>query len=437
MKNAPQPHGVFRDNEIVWAFPSRGVSFEAFDISKNGKGTKKAVSEIQSSGELKLGSIRCVIKPISEELYETLTIRPSLTNEVVQCLKAQRDVPYKTPFVASSPLRFCVSCDEFHPPSAFSTGRNMCKVAKRKQQQTSKKRAAEEGALKECSRCSKSLPVDKFHGALCNSCHWQNKVLLKKELLKDFDDGGRARALELKLFPKTCLHCPKLFDETLFKYDSQKGAFVSICHACHLRKYNMCQRCGITVAHHKDTEGVSVCASCNPNSATVLHYNETRAEMRVNRFLGREFPSETFPVGTYAPFSTCGDRGKPDTVMLFPTRRHNFLIETDEHHHSSYTEQCEWKKILNHVQSFLQSYDPQKVTVIRFNPDAWKVNGKAVRYKFEDRLTILKGVVAQSLETQESFLEVHHLFYPTQSNSSPIHTVCQEDVVHMVNLLSS
>ncbi len=167
----------------------------------------------------------------------------------------------------------------------------------------------------------------------------------------------------------------------------------------------------------KNQDGKRLCATCNPYSKTVSAYDEKRVESRVNKFLCEKYSSEAFPIGTYAPFRSCGDNKRPDTILHFAEERHAFIIETDEHFHKEYDQSCEWSKILNHAQSLLQTFDLLYVTVIRFNPDAWKVAGKTTRYSFENRLRRLQEVIEECVsgKYRDRTFTFFQMFYPTDT----------------------
>ncbi len=98
--------------------------------------------------------------------------------------------------------------------------------------------------------------------------------------------------------------------------------------------------------------------------------------------------------------------------MHFESYSHGFLVETDENHHKEYNQPCEWSKILMHSQSLVQTFNVSKITVIRFNPDAWKVADVTTSFPFENRLNELRNVILNCLSAQDMRLAVFHMFYP-------------------------
>ncbi|KAJ3171377.1 hypothetical protein HDU87_008335 [Geranomyces variabilis] len=82
--------------------------------------------------------------------------------------------------------------------------------------------------------------------------------------------------------------------------------------------------------------------------------------MKVNTFLWSRFP-QTYPVGTYAPFRSCGDTRKPDAVVVLGDLM--VVVETDEDCHAEYELSCEWAKALQHGQSALMTEGVGGLTV--------------------------------------------------------------------------
>lgn len=90
------------------------------------------------------------------------------------------------------------------------------------------------------------------------------------------------------------------------------------------------------------------------------------------------------------------------------------IVETDEHAHSTpgYSTNCEWHKLLTHCQSAYATPGISRVGFIRFNPDSWKVDGKAARYPFKTKLNDLGNLITQIQNDTSKELQVYHMFYP-------------------------
>ncbi|KAJ3160946.1 hypothetical protein HDU86_008309 [Geranomyces michiganensis] len=147
--------------------------------------------------------------------------------------------------------------------------------------------------------------------------------------------------------------------------------------------------------------------------------------MKVNEFLCGRFP-QTYPVGTYAPFRSCGDNRKPDTVVsvgdLMAT------IETDEDGHGDYELSCEWAKALQHRQSALMTDGVKRVAFVRFNPSPWKVTGVTVRCALQSRMEVLGDLIQTLADTQTELSTLHKVFYPCTSKEDKCVAVTPEEI---------
>ncbi|KAJ3131721.1 hypothetical protein HDU90_008103 [Geranomyces variabilis] len=119
-----------------------------------------------------------------------------------------------------------------------------------------------------------------------------------------------------------------------------------------------------------------------------------RPEMKVNAFLCDRF-AQAYPVGTYAPFRSCGDNRKPDAVVVVGNLM--AVVETDEDRHAEYELSCEWAKALQHGQSALMTDGVKRVAFVRFNPSTWKVGGVTVQCAMKSRLEELGGLIKHLL----------------------------------------
>ncbi|TPX30789.1 hypothetical protein SmJEL517_g05731 [Synchytrium microbalum] len=139
-----------------------------------------------------------------------------------------------------------------------------------------------------------------------------------------------------------------------------------------------------------------------------------------------------YSVGTYAPFSTCGDTKRPDVIVRSGTTM--IFVECDEHSHHDYNTTCEWAKLLNHMQSGLATEGITSVGFIRFNPDAWKVRGETVRTKWQTRMDVLVSHIQELL--LGSNWSVSYLYYPTESEN-PIERIPSKVVQQWLTTLSA
>ncbi|KAJ3156877.1 hypothetical protein HDU86_003412 [Geranomyces michiganensis] len=147
--------------------------------------------------------------------------------------------------------------------------------------------------------------------------------------------------------------------------------------------------------------------------------------MKVNAFLCERF-KQTYPVGTYAPFRSCGDTRRPDTVVVVEDLM--ALVETDEDAHAEYELSCEWAKALQHGQSALMTEGIKRVAFIRFKPSPWKVAGVTVRCAIKSRLEELGGVIDHLADTQTELFTLHKLFYPCSTKDDKCVPVTREEI---------
>lgn len=111
------------------------------------------------------------------------------------------------------------------------------------------------------------------------------------------------------------------------------------------------------------------------------------------------------------------------------------IVETDENAHEGYGEMCEWAKALEHGQSGLQTEGIERVAFIRFNPNAWKVSGQTIRFKFAERLEVLKDLIHELTQDQDALYSVHHCFYPREDDQKVV-KADEETIAHWVKRCS-
>lgn len=205
--------------------------------------------------------------------------------------------------------------------------------------------------------------------------------------------------------------------------------------SCSICSPYKCEGCNLAVVNVRNRDGKRLCSTCNPYSRRRSLYDKNRPENKVNDYLAKHF-DQVYPVGTYAPFRTCEDQKKPDTIVIETDLM--AIVETDENAHENYLEICEWAKALNHGQSGLQTDGIARVAFIRFNPDTWKVAGSTVRFKFTERLEVLRDLIRELSSTQEDDFTIHHCFYPRDDDEKVVKTEKEtlEYWIHRCSLLT-
>jgi hypothetical protein len=123
----------------------------------------------------------------------------------------------------------------------------------------------------------------------------------------------------------------------------------------------------------------------------------------------------------YIPLYTSWDKGNPDAKPGVCGRyRPDFvwdlgfravILEVDEHQHKheNYIQRCE----LVRVSRIVEGYGGIPVHIIRYNPDAFKINGVTRVTKREERLALLRLKLAEAVDRPdlENQIVVQHLWF--------------------------
>ena len=204
-------------------------------------------------------------------------------------------------------------------------------------------------------------------------------------------------------------------------------------HGCAICSPYKCEQCGVYVVNRRNSQGERLCSFCDLNSKRVSVYDQNRPEMKLNQFISSKVET-TYPIGTYAPFRSCGDNNKPDTVCIMTNMM--FIIETDENNHAGYQISCEWAKALQHGQSALQTDNIKRVCFIRFNPSSWKVNDETVRYPLKKRFEDLYDFMVKCYDEQMDVYTLYHMFYPVTSEEDKVKRVSVTELQEWFDELS-
>lgn len=134
--------------------------------------------------------------------------------------------------------------------------------------------------------------------------------------------------------------------------------------------------------------------------------------------------------GTYQPFKNCGDTRKPDILIFNGSKA--AVIETDEHHHKDYDSNCEWAKILQHVQSLKLTDGIDAAHAIRLN-----VHGgvKGQRITMQERAETTAKLIRQLFARDDDHATFNFVYYPTFEDI--VHEVDEEEVDDWIDKLAT
>jgi hypothetical protein len=224
----------------------------------------------------------------------------------------------------------------------------------------------------------------------------------------------------------------------------------------HGRRKERCQECGGSAfcAHGKRKTN---CAECNNfscsfcdgakfSSATTMlghmrsfHGDEPRARTKQ-----RELAVHTalraagiqFDYQFHVPFRGCGLAAETQCAyvdFLVPMPWGYVVVEVDEEQHAHYPASCDVRRDFDVAASVAMGSD-QKLVVLRYNPDAYKVAGETVRTPTKERLGRLVSAIRDMTEP-EGFQRVF-LFYDKDAASATLPSVSKEWTHLVVRALS-
>lgn len=162
-----------------------------------------------------------------------------------------------------------------------------------------------------------------------------------------------------------------------------------------------CKSCGLFVINRKPY----LCSYCKPASTlrqktkemmVVNHLREKEIEFIHNKSVG-------FVCGNY----------RPDIKIDCGT--HFIIVEIDEDQHSQYPESCEVARMVNIAQA-----EGLPCVFVRYNPDVFRVKGKAKKVHTKTRLELLTSTIEENMHVcPEHSLTAVRLFY---NNDTGRHT---------------
>ena len=112
---------------------------------------------------------------------------------------------------------------------------------------------------------------------------------------------------------------------------------------------------------------------------------------------------------------------KIDFVIL--ERGHVIFLEIDTHQHKyDYASVCETARMMHIATSLMSEGNQLSLTIIRFNPSTYYVDGKRVHRPIEERHQMLVDVIQASSKIDLP-LTIYYLFYDCYTDSDDILTL--------------
>jgi len=358
--NKLQPHGVFRNDQLVWTFPSRSQAFKYFGISVNGQGTKAAVASLQKDNKLPLaGAPNCDLRCIDKQTFFDTKLDFTITSEIVTRLKQGEEIivpRYDHHYVrcnGNCKRRLPWTEEHFSPDdrASFSALRTTCRDCR--------KQKCRDNEVKFKERIVQMKKAGETHFT-CNACNnYRHLSLISSDRMECRPCvDGKKRKLHAHKTPdsapdgKPCATCSAAFDRNNFGWRYDTGSWRLQCNDCCRLPYE----CALCTQFKVPTE-ISLCHVCRRGEDRVKRFEEEMKEFLQERGLLWSYHNQIFPCA--AP----GVLRRPDFVIVFAT--FILIIEVDEHYHKFYTPECELKRIEQ-----LHETAKQPIILVRFNPQS-------------------------------------------------------------------
>ncbi len=398
-KNKVQPHGVFKNDTLIWTFVSRKKGFEAFDIPSNGPGTKENVRKLQEEGFLPLKAAPGYqLQAIDHDTYKTTKLDFSRTDEVIAQLKSGGKVTLpkiKEHLVTcSGPCERKLTWTEenFSPQDKdnFSELRTTCRDCRkqkcRNREGSFKTQLADMKAAGEthftCNKCNnhRHLSLISTDRMICRPCVERQKRKVHANKDPNTSPDGKA-----------CATCGAQFSRQTFGWRPEVGSWRLQCNDCCKLKYD-CPMCGL----FKVPTPESLCHVDRQGEGRIKRFEEEMKEFLQARDLHWSYQDQVFPC------SKPGELRRPDFALVFLT--FILIIEVDEHYHKRYNPHCELKRLEQ-----LHETAKLPIVVIRFNPHSrhYGILGSVI----DD---IIRNDGAQASTDNPFGIYLHFIGYPYQ-----------------------
>ena len=183
----------------------------------------------------------------------------------------------------------------------------------------------------------------------------------------------------------------------------QHGVQKHVCRECGYK----CVACQITPVRKKNSE----CCHCHP----VAKLRSKVKEAAVAALLGQWASEGSIPLYTSwntsnkdANPAVCG-RYRPDFVWDLGFRVVVLEVDEHQHQHFNYNPRCE----LVRMSRIVEGYGAIPVHIIRYNPDALKINGTTRKTKREERIALLKDKLSNAFAAPivDQHIVLQHLWF--------------------------
>jgi len=114
---------------------------------------------------------------------------------------------------------------------------------------------------------------------------------------------------------------------------------------------------------------------------------------------------------SYNCFDTNRKSSRIDAVFEFPGRNLRVLLEVDETQHDGYPIACDVRRMNDTGSAIRLAGTDANLLWVRFNPDAYSVDGERVRTPWVDRVAAL-GNILTAFQPSKS-MEIMYMYYDT------------------------
>jgi len=163
-------------------------------------------------------------------------------------------------------------------------------------------------------------------------------------------------------------------------------------------KSKKCVSCGLFIVH----KAPHLCSYCNPNTSKRQKTREMKIKALLESTTDLNNPIHDKPIG--------GECGKYRPDFLYDAMTHFVVVEVDEDQHRGYDLECEKVRMINILGAL-----KMRCVFVRYNPDAFHIDGKTVRVHETKRhgllLKTIRECIKPSFDSQIVTADVVYLYY--------------------------